>query len=154
MQNVKVRDLMPFGDLVTVHEDTPIGQLDKILDTHGVSGVPVVDSAGKLVGEVSQSDIVRLIATALSPGDGFYDDAIRYQVRVAQLAEDLQSKPVSEIMARKVQSISPNSDIQAAAEAMIRQRHHRLPVLDNGRLIGIVTSFDLLKAIAYPFTRI
>jgi CBS domain-containing protein len=61
---------------------------------------------------------------------------------------------VKEIMSRRVQTISPEEDIQTAADAMIRQHHHRLPVVVDGRLVGIVTSLDLLKAIAYPFSRV
>lgn len=154
MEHVRVRDIMPYGNLIKVHEETPIGQLDKILADSGVSGVPVVSSAGELVGEVSQTDIVRLIARDLRPGDGFFEESVDYEARVGDLVRDFRTKKVKDIMSRRVQSITPELDIRSAADAMIRQRHHRLPVVENGRLIGIITAFDLLKAIAFPFERI
>ncbi|HLU46587.1 MAG TPA: CBS domain-containing protein [Planctomycetota bacterium] len=154
MEHVRVRDIMPHGTLVKVHEDTPIGQLDKILAEAGISGVPVVTSTGDLVGHVSKTDIIRLIADSLRPGDGFFEAPISYEARVSDLVESLKTRKVKDIMSRQVHSIGPDIDIRSAANAMIRRRHHRLPVVERGKLIGIISSFDLLKAIAFPFERI
>ena len=147
---LKVKQLMQ-KDLVKVHADSTIEELDRLLSEHDVSGVPVVDENANLVGIVSQSDIVRLISQEMGkhpegerPGS-FYDMPRGYLPAGDHLADDLRHRKVSEIMERRVHTLWPDDDVARAAAMMRRLKIHRLLVLDEGRVAGILTTFDLIR---------
>lgn len=146
---VRVRDILHRDSLVSVHEDTPIGELDRILASNQFGGVPVVSDAGRLVGTVSQSDIVRLISRAITPGRDSEDGETPTQ-RILRLERDLREKRARDIMERRVHYVSPGDEIASVARTMRRLRIHRVPVMDRGRLIGILTAFDLIQFVEDP----
>ncbi|MBI2158151.1 MAG: CBS domain-containing protein [Candidatus Rokubacteria bacterium] len=118
----------------------------RLLVDHGISGVPVVDDQGAVVGILSEGDlIVRQKARPRPPWWAlFLSDG-------EQLARDYQKAmgtTVAEVMTRPVISVRPSASIGAAAALLDRHRVRRLPVLDEGRLVGIVSRGDLVKALA------
>ncbi len=115
----KIEDVM-VEDVVTVTPATPYRQLVELLWIHGISGLPVVDDAGTLLGIVSESDLLRKDETG------------------EQTAAGLMTAPVV--------TTSPSSELSEAAATMRSQSLKRLPVVDTGgKLVGIVSRADLLK---------
>ncbi len=147
--SAKVRDILHHDSLVSVHEDTPVGELDRILASNQFGGVPVVSDSGRLVGTVSQSDIIRLISKAISPVQGPGEEKTHMQ-RVLELERELREKRAKDIMERRVHYVSPTDEITSVARTMRRRRVHRVPVVDHGRLIGILTAFDLIQFVEDP----
>ncbi|MBI2494543.1 MAG: CBS domain-containing protein [Candidatus Rokubacteria bacterium] len=133
-------------DVIAVAPDTTIHAVARLLVDHGISGVPVVDDQGAVVGILSEGDlIVRQKARPRPPWWAlFLSDG-------EQLARDYQKAmgtTVAEVMTRPVISVRPSASIGAAAALLDRHRVRRLPVLDEGRLVGIVSRGDLVKALA------
>jgi CBS domain-containing protein len=125
--NAYVRDIMTTG-VVTVRPDTPGRAVAAMFREHRVSGFPVTDGAGKVVGVVTETDLVALVA-GQRHGRGAAGDAT---------AGDLMSRPAV--------TVGPDDLVKTAARLMHKHRLQRLPVVDaDGRLAGIVSRSDVLS---------
>ena len=143
---MRVQDVMTRS-VVSVRADTPVRDVARLLDEHRISGVTVVDETGALLGVVSEADflveaqggpaavrrsaIARLFGRAGdpgTPGDRHF----------AATAGELMTSPVI--------TIGPEELITHAASVMTRERINRLPVVEDGRLVGIVTRADLVRS--------
>ena len=116
---VQVSDLMSFP-VLTVQSDTPMKAVAKILREKGCTGVPVVEGE-KLVGIISRRDFRRV-------------------KRESQL-----SSPVKAFMSREVQTVEPGMGPMPAARLMVKHDIGRLPVVEDGKIIGIVTRSDTMR---------
>jgi CBS domain-containing protein len=135
---LKVKDLMT-REVLTLAPNTTVREAAEILSTEHVSGAPVV-RLGTVVGMVSSADLLEFIAAL--PADpeavsGGLDHGI------------LDDHTVEEAMTRgPIKTIALDAPASTAAEMMNAEGIHRLPVLDNGKLVGIISTTDLVKAIA------
>ncbi len=123
---VKVEDYMA-KDLVTVHPETDAYEAIVLLLKHQISGMPVVDNAGKLVGILSERDCLQTLVNA------------QYYELPTALVEDL--------MSRQPETVGPQTDILEIAKVFLQNKFRRLPVLDDGRLVGQISRRDVLRAI-------
>jgi len=112
--------------------DSLVDAIALLAESH-VSGVPVVDDHGRLVGVLSNSDILETLAEHTDPDE-----------REAVFAETL----VQEIMTPRPQTISPDALVKDAAQRMLYLEVHRLFVEHEGRLAGVVSTTDLVRALA------
>jgi CBS domain-containing protein len=135
----KARDIMRSKDAVTVQPDMTVEELDRMLVAKGISGAPVVGEDGKLVGMVSQRDIIRFIDESLADADR----------RLLPLAYCLASKRVADIMTTNLRSVTPDTEVPAIARLLREHRIHRVLVVDKGKFLGLVTTLDLVG----PFER-
>jgi CBS domain-containing protein len=110
-----------------LNPETEILEAVGFLLEHHVTGAPVVDEAGHLVGMLTEKDCLRLIATGA--------DANRPRGTVA------------EFMTTAITTISPDTDVYYAAGLFLHQAFRRLPVIEGGRLVGAITRFDILRVI-------
>ncbi|HKD99799.1 MAG TPA: CBS domain-containing protein [Planctomycetota bacterium] len=147
--------------LVTVGPDTVAADVARVLDDEGVSGVPVVDAKGRLLGIVSQSDLARAVAeeteeatTLASPAEPLEEtDAEEDEEHRLDLEPDIASPPnVSAVTARSMMSenvVSVREDDTAGeiAARMLGQGIHRVVVLRDRTVVGIVSATDLLHAL-------
>jgi CBS domain-containing protein len=141
MRTWQVDDVMT-RDVATVGEETPYRRIVDVLVRHGVSGVPVVDSFHRVLGVVSEADLLHKVEWAGRPDERrLFEGRRRRTAReksAALVARDLMTAPAVTIHAR--------ATLPAAARLMDREAVKRLPVLDDlGRLVGIVTRGDLLR---------
>ena len=142
---LKVRDVMARS-VVTVDRATPLKDVAGLLVDRRISGVPVLDSDGSVVGVVSEAD---LLVKEQGP------EAIRHRrmARIfgdssesrAQLAK-LAAVTAGEAMTAPAVTIESGRPISEAAALMTARKVNRLPVVDDGRLVGIVTRADLVRA--------
>lgn len=176
---IAVRDIMQ-RDVVTVSPDTTARYLAKLLADEEITGVPVLDADGELVGVVSSTDLVRLAAdetgVEVRPVDlergidpvldadvdaedaeeqdpyGFFlpeDSPLGRQRVLEQWPEsEFDSVQVSEIMTPVSFSVPPDASVPELCDFLVRGRIHRAVVVEDGKLLGIVTSGDVLKAVA------
>ncbi len=143
----KVSELMN-PDVVCLRPEMTVAEAQKLLADRSVSGAPVVDASGQPIGVISQSDLVRHQAhrvTAEQSGR-FYSDVEEYQ-DIKELTVDQSQTPVSELMSGRVYSVTRDTGVGAAASIMRERRIHRLLVTERGRLVGVVTSLDLLMVV-------
>jgi CBS domain-containing protein len=134
VQEWRVRDVMTT-DVITAPEDTPVGELEDILATNRVSAVPIVGDDDRVVGVVSQADLLAKVAAA-GP-TGARARRRRAVKAAATSARDLMSTPAL--------SIAPDAPLSAAARKMQAKKVKRLLVTGRcGQLLGIVSRGDLL----------
>lgn len=149
---MQVREIMST-DVETLSPDLPVSDLEDRLISHRVGGFPVVDE-GKLVGMVTRSDLVRVldlehtIDAQLGEAVGAVAEADSATGRGARIGARLEAMTVADVMIRRVVFVSPTDGVAEAARTMVEKRVHRLPVVDAGRLVGIVTSLDVARLVA------
>lgn len=143
---MKVKDAMT-ADVVTVQPGTSLKEAARTLVERRVSGLPVVDAAGELVGVISEGDIlVRERGEVENHGGPL---AWLISPRQLQDFEKLDARVVGEAMTTPAITIGPERPVTAAAALMIDRGVNRLPVVDQrGTLVGIVTRADLVRAFA------
>jgi CBS domain-containing protein len=141
---VRVDEIMT-RDVVTVARDTPLKEVAAVLALKRISGVPVC-ADGRVVGVVSEADILRKEQGAVEPGR-----------RVAWLLRSLDgeldkltARTAGEAMTRSALTIGPSASVAEAARLMLGRRVNRLPIVDRGELVGIVTRADLVRAFGRP----
>jgi CBS domain-containing protein len=140
---VKVTEIMS-QPVVTVTPGTGIKTAAELLVEHGISALPVVNSAGQLVGIVSEADLIpiearpdpRSQATPLGPTAGS------------------TPRSVAEVMTRDVVVVTTQSEVAEAAKIMLSRDVKRVPVMSGRRVVGIVSRRDLVKVIARTDARI
>lgn len=115
---MKVADVMT-SRVITVTEKQTKQQAARLLSDHRISGLPVVNDDNAVVGVVTEYDII-----------------------------SKQGKMVGEIMTRGVISVTPDTDLEDVGHMLVHERIKRLPVLDQGRLVGIVSRADLVREVA------
>jgi CBS domain-containing protein len=122
-------------DVATVGRNDELSIADDVMKMKRVRHLPVLED-GRLVGMLSQRD---LFHAALSTALNFGSKAQK---------EFLKTVPVKEVMTDEVLTIDPNADVKEAARCMIEHKIGCLPVVENGKLVGIVSETDLLRVIA------
>ena len=133
-----VGDVMT-ADVVTISTDTPFKQIEQLMNEHHVSALPVLDAEGAIVGLVSEADLLLRTEASGDEHGGWTREARERRSRAqAQTADGLMSSPVV--------STASDQPLAAAARLMRKRNVKRLPVVDGGRLVGIVSRADVLKS--------
>jgi CBS domain-containing protein len=115
---MKAREIMT-RQVISILSDATVEDAARLLVRNRISGLPVVDAEGLLVGLVTEHDLI---------------------ARAGRL--------VSEIMSRGVITVSPDTEIEQVQHLLTNQRIRRVPVVENGRVVGIVSRSDLVRQIA------
>jgi len=135
-------------DVISVRPDTTVREAERLLSENHISGVPVLDEEGKPLGVVSQHDLVRHEAKRQTAEESglFFTDEESFR-ELAQIPVDLADLPVERVMSRDVYSIRSGESAAGAARLMRELHVHRLLVMEEERIVGIVTPMDLLRAL-------
>jgi CBS domain-containing protein len=145
VQQWRVNDVMT-APVITTPERTPVRELVGVMSTHGVSAVPIVDDDNRVVGLVSQADLLPTVAATAATG------ARPAGKRTVATAAATAAR---ELMSTPALSIGRDASLSAAAEKMQAKKVKRLLVTDgSGQLLGIVSRADLLRPYARPDTAI
>jgi CBS domain-containing protein len=145
---MKIRDVMT-REVVTVGPETPLREVAGMLAERGISGVPVVDGEGSVLGVVSEGDILfKETDRTARKGHGLLGWLLDPYGAEGELK--LEARTAREAMSTPPLMIEPDRPVAAAASTMIELGVNRLPVVDRGKLVGIVTRADLVRAFARP----
>ncbi|GAB1445477.1 MAG: CBS domain-containing protein [Cyclobacteriaceae bacterium] len=120
--------MVNVNDLVTFSPDQTIKEVIDIIIDKKISGAPVLDNRGKLIGMLSEKDCLRIII-----------DQAPHKLPIA-------SRKVSDYMTADVKTVPPDSDVVSAANQFLHSPMRRMPVVDNGVLKGQISRRDILKA--------
>ena len=149
---VTVADIMD-RDPVTVREDDSVETVVRLLREHELQGLPVVNDGGRCVGIVTESDLV----IADSQGDLHIPHFIElfggvvYLEPLRRFEERLKkaiASNVETLMTEDPVTVEADASIREAARVIAERHHNRLPVVQHGRLVGVVTRVDVLAALA------
>jgi CBS domain-containing protein len=145
---IKVGDVMT-REVVTVHPDTPFPQIVERLLENNIGGLPVVDPNGTLLGIVTEADLIT--KEAYEHGRRRHLDLVIDHLtgRDPAWIRKAEARCAGDLMTVDVHTASPHEDLATAARRMLEEHHKQLPVVADGRLVGIVSRKDLLK----PFNR-
>lgn len=146
---MKVRDIMT-REVVVAHPDTSVNLVAKLMDGKGVSGIPVVESE-RLVGIVTEVDLI-VRNTRFEPPAFFQildgriplETPSHYRKRIQHMLGAL----ARDVMTDEVVTIGPDEELEVLAELMVKRRVNPVPVVDQGRLVGIVSRADIIRMMA------
>jgi CBS domain-containing protein len=153
---MKVSDVMN-PKVVTCQVDDPLSKASRLLMENGISGMPVMDGE-EIVGIISESDLLKILAKGEEEQGQFWlpspleiiEVPIRdllFWERRSSRARDISTMKVSDAMRKNPHIISSEASIEEAAEVMTHHTINRLPVVENGKLIGIVTRGDIISGL-------
>lgn len=157
---MKVREIMTV-DPVTVSPDDTVRRASSLLRRHNVSGLPVVDENG-VVGMITEADILSLLRTGDISSDLWLPsplefievpirEAINWEKTKAALS-DIGAVKVRQVMTMPAVVVSPDETIEKASALMLKEGIARLPVVEKGRLIGIVARRDIVQGLGASFS--
>ena len=148
-KKLKARDVME-RQVVSLRPETPLIEASALFSEHRVSGAPVVDASGSLVGVLSQTDLLRrAYGTELSDfPDHTYHFALPYWggEGASTLFDRLKNLAVKDAMNPYVITANPEDSILELASSMRSHQFHRLIVVENGQVLGVVSALGLLGA--------
>jgi len=144
---MKAADVM-VPKVITVGVDATIGEVADTLLSHHISGAPVVGEKGELVGIVSEGDLMRRPETGTERRPSWWLALLSSDRASATEYIKSHSRKVADVMTRNVISAAPDTSLGDIAALLERNRIKRVPILEAGRLVGIVTRANILQALA------
>ena len=144
---MKARDVMT-APAITVTAETPVSEIARLLLERRISGVPVVDASGRVVGILSEGDLLRRAETRTERRrPRWLELLLDRSIQAAEFAK-VHGTTAGDVMTRKVISVAPETDLAEIANLLERSRIKRVPVMDKGALVGIVSRANLLHGLA------
>ena len=143
------RDIMTTN-VVTVKKDQPISDLSKLFIENHFNGVPVLDDAGKVIGVVTQSNLIEQNKNLHIPTVIALFDAVLFLESEKKFESDvkkLTGSKIEDIYHKKPITVSPDADLSEITTIMAEKDVHTLPVLEDDKLIGIVGKKDVIRAL-------
>lgn len=150
MEDLTAQDIMQ-KDVVTIGPDATIRELAELMATNKISGVPVVDSKGALLGVVSEGDVILQDADLHFPHYVQIFESVIYLESVRKFEERFKKAfgaKVSDVMSTEVLTVEPSATVREVATLMADREVNRVPVVVAGRVVGIITRGDLVRAMA------
>lgn len=146
---IKARDIMT-RDLITLTPDMDFASAAKILLDNHFNGAPVVDEDGQLVGILCQSDLVAQhkklpVPTLVTLLDSFV--RLTSAKELEKQARKIAAMTVGEAMTHKPVTVRPDTGIETIAGLMVDSNLHTLPVVEDGKLVGIIGKEDVLRTL-------
>lgn len=149
--SLTVRDIMD-PDPATVTPDATVEEVVRALRSQELTGVPVVNEGGRCVGIITEEDLVMAGDEGdlhlphyieLFGGIVFLESMGRFEERLRRAT----ASKASDMMSEDPVTIEPDASVRDAGRAMSHHKHNRLPVVEHGRLVGVVTRVDVLDAL-------
>jgi CBS domain-containing protein len=146
-----VRDIM-LTDVPAVYEWDPVESVLTVLRANELPGVPVINEGGRCVGIITEADLVLSEEGAdlhlphyfqLFGGVVFLEPMKHFEERLRKAF----ASTAADMMTEDPVTIEPSASVAEAARLIARKRHNRLPVVEHGRLVGVVTRVDVLDAL-------
>lgn len=135
-------------EVITVKRETTLRDLADLFLTSRISSAPVIDDNGKLVGMVTETDLIEQdrnlhIPTVISLFDGvFYLESERV---LEEQLKKMTGRTVGDIFTSKVSTAAPDTPLSSIADLMSANRYNAVPVVENGMVVGIVARIDLIR---------
>ena len=149
------KDVMTTG-VITVTPETTVQELAKTLSEKAISGAPVVDAAGRLVGVVTEGDLMHRAETGterkVARRRSWWLDSLAADEEAARYYVKAHARTVNDIMSRQVVSVGEDTDLAEIANLLMTRHIKRVPVVRDGKVVGIVSRANLVRALATTTT--
>ena len=143
---MNVADVMT-RKVISVTPETTIAEAAQLLLEHRISGLPVVDPGGAVVGIVTEGDLLRRVETGTQRRHSHWLEFLIAPGRLAREYTDANARNVGEVMSAEVVSVTPRDALPEVIRLMEHHHVKRLPVIEAGRLVGIVSRANLVRAL-------
>jgi len=143
------RDIMT-REVITVAPEESVSRAADLLESHRISGLPVVGGEGEVVGVITQSDLVqRARDLELPPTISLFDLKLVLETpsQFRRRLEKMLGVTVGQVMTPRPVTLSPETPVPEIAALMARKKVHTLPVVQGGRLVGVIGKIDLIRAL-------
>jgi CBS domain-containing protein len=146
-RTMKAHDIM-VSPVITVKPATTVKELARILLTHRISGVPVVDDHGRVVGMVSEGDLIHRAEAGTERQRSWWLVGITGERTLADEYVKARGRTVGDVMTRSVISAAPDTPLGEIALLLEKHGIKRVPIMGDGTLVGIVSRANLVQAVA------
>jgi CBS domain-containing protein len=150
----RVGDIMTTT-VISVQPDTQVSEIARLMSQYDISGLPVVDADNQVVGVVTELDmIVRNTHSKLPNFIFIFDNMIPLETpsHYRERLEKILGTTAEEIMSEPAVTITPDASIEDLAELMVGRRKNPVPVVEEDRLVGIVSRSDIIRLMAEDFS--
>ncbi|AEB08608.1 CBS domain-containing protein [Desulfobacca acetoxidans] len=147
---LQARDIMT-KTVITVTPQTSVLDLARLLAQHKINGTPVVDDDGRLVGVITQTDLIDRAKKFQLPHVVTILDAHFYLERPSTFRKNLEKmlgNQVADVMTAPAITITPELSVDEVATIMAHRNAHTLPVLQDGNLVGVIGKIDIIRALS------
>lgn len=152
---MKIKDIMN-REVRTVHPDTSLAELARLFAETGIHGAPVVDAENRLIGIVTESDVLNATKTKYVKYNLVYPSIHQFGMEfkegvayedILKAFDEVKHIPVSQLMTRKVVTAGPDDLVEDITPMMVQKKINRVPIVEKGKLVGIVTREDILRGL-------
>lgn len=144
---MKASDIM-VSNVVTVTANAEVQEVAKILLANRISAVPVVDKLGKLVGIISEGDLIRRAEIGTERPRSWWLDALSTNRELASEFVRTHSRRTQDLMTTEVITAKPDASLAEIAALLEKNGIKRVPIVDGGKIVGIVSRANLVQALA------
>lgn len=144
---MKVSDVMT-RQVITIDRAAPVGRAIRLLLQHRISGLPVVDEEGRLEGIVTEGDFLHRAETGTQRRRPRWVEFLIGPGKLAREYVQTHGRSVSDVMTQEVHTVDENTSLEEVVRLMEKRRVKRFPVVKDGKVVGIVSRANLLRALA------
>ena len=144
---MKATDIMT-RDVVTVGPNASVHEAAALMAKHRISGIPVTTAGNRLLGIVSEGDLVERAEVGAEPSGKWWLEGLSNPQAMADRYVKAHGRTVAEVMTRQVATVRPDADLGGVANVLRTHRVKRVPVVQDGKLLGIVTRSDIVGAVS------
>jgi CBS domain-containing protein len=148
---MRAMDIMT-SEVITVGEDATVPEAAKLMAERGISAVPVVDLENRIVGMVSEGDLLHRAETGTERRRSWWLDMVSSTNKLAGEYIKSHSAKVKDVMTRDVLSVTEETPVADIAVLLETNRIKRVPVVEDGKIVGIVSRANLVRALAMTIT--
>jgi len=144
---MQAQDIMT-KNVISAAADTTVEQITALMMENHISAVPILNGDGTIIGLISEGDLMRRVEGSGNAHKSWWLSLFSGHENSAQDFIVMRSRRVKDIMTRKVQVVAPDTPVADIARLLEEQRIKRVPVVENGKVVGIVSRGNLMQALA------
>lgn len=144
---MKAADVMTT-DVITARPEDRVEDIAHLLVGNRISGVPVVDDSGRMIGIVSEGDLMRRGESGTEHRRAWWLDLLTTREELASEYVKEHGRRATDVMTRRVISVSPDTELSEVANLLEAHSIKRVPVVEDGRLVGLISRANLIQALA------
>lgn len=149
---MNVSDIMT-KPVISVTPETAIGEVARLMLQHRISGLPVVDRQGAVVGIVTEGDLLRRVETGTQRRRAHWVELLIAPGRLAREYALANARQTGEVMSTEIVSVTSEAALDDVVALMERHHVKRVPVIDGGKLVGIVSRANMVRALVHNLAK-